>query len=390
MYQSESSSAASGGGALSSGDIVSIFYDPYENALSNINVDYSAGYDSVIDNYRKSIEDYAASQEDSSLENSEEDLDSVDENDSLEEDNTQGTTGDNDSAGATGDEAPQGDGSNGEVPEGEGNTTGDEAPQGDGSNGEVPEGEGNTTGDEAPQGDGSNGEVPEGEGNTTGDKAPQGDGSNGEVPEGGDVIQVLHKDEIREDFDANGIAASLHKSIIGAVDARVRNSLFEKYFDGNSEYKALNDAELEAVAIAYEEKYGKDLEDAIKSEFAYDIENKYVSRVRNATEIITFVNENGEEVSKYFGELTVDDISKDLLIQIADKFDKATVDICGTDEDVVWQIMTLDSDVLSEIIKYYNNSPRADFGDFESILKSEFFATFGRGKILEMYNEAVN
>ena len=368
LYQSESSSAASGGGALSSGDIVSIFYDPYENALSNINVDYSAGYDSVIDNYRKSIEDYAASQEDSSLENSDEDLDSVDENDSLEKDNTQGTTGDNDSTGATGDEAPQGDG----------------------SNGEVPEGEGNTTGDEAPQGDGSNGEVPEGEGNTTGDKAPQGDGSNGEVPEGGDVIQVLHKDEIREDFDANGIAASLHKSIIGAVDARVRNSLFEKYFDGNSEYKALNDAELEAVAIAYEEKYGKDLEDAIKSEFAYDIENKYVSRVRNATEIITFVNENGEEVSKYFGELTVDDISKDLLIQIADKFDKATVDICGTDEDVVWQIMTLDSDVLSEIIKYYNNSPRADFGDFESILKSEFFATFGRGKILEMYNEAVN
>ena len=134
--------------------------------------------------------------------------------------------------------------------------------------------------------------------------------------------------------------------------------------------------------------YCENFDSVLEDIFSYDTENELVSKLRNATEVIEYVDDDGNSVSKYLGEIKPEDISDDLLKKLATKYDAATVDKWGTDENAVWQIMSLDPEVLNELIEYYDNSARADIKSFGQTLKDEFFMTFGRGKILEKYKNA--
>ena len=201
---------------------------------------------------------------------------------------------------------------------------------------------------------------------------------------------VEHDCEVRENFDAEEVAKSLHDAAqLRGQAEMLQNSIFRKYFYGlEGEYEALNNAELDAVAQAYNEMYCENLDSVLEDIFSYDTENELVSKLRNATEVIEYVDDDGNSVSKYLGEIKPEDISDDLLKKLATKYDAATVDKWGTDENAVWQIMSLDPEVLNELIEYYDNSARADIKSFGQTLKDEFFMTFGRGKILEKYKNA--
>lgn len=201
---------------------------------------------------------------------------------------------------------------------------------------------------------------------------------------------VEHDCEVRENFDAEEVAKSLHDAAqLRGQAEMLQNSIFRKYFYGlEGEYEALNNAELNAVAQAYNEMYCENLDSVLEDIFSYDTENELVSKLRNATEVIEYVDDDGNSVSKYLGEIKPEDISDDLLKKLATKYDAATVDKWGTDENAVWQIMSLDPEVLNELIEYYDNSARADIKSFGQTLKDEFFMTFGRGKILEKYKNA--
>ena len=199
---------------------------------------------------------------------------------------------------------------------------------------------------------------------------------------------VERKQEVREGFDAELIASSLKSaSEDGIFGWGTHETTFKKYFEGTSNYPALNDAEIAQVAAAYESQYGESLEDMVRGEFSFKIEDKYVSKIQKSQEILETKNEDGTVNKKYVGDYNAQEVDEKFLKSMATKFHDATVGMWGTDEEAVWQVMNLEPAILKQVIEYYNNSPLADKKDFEKAIRGDF--TFGQqSELLELYDKA--
>lgn len=220
------------------------------------------------------------------------------------------------------------------------------------------------------------------------------DDADGSKPgeDNSDSLVAEHQEKVRDGFDAETVARSLNAAANpGIFGWGTDEKVFSKYFDGEDGYAALNGAELAQVAEVYESKYGKSLEQLIRDEYAWSQEDKYIGKIKNATETIDICDDDGNVIAtKYLCDAANDEeLSDDFLKYMAEKFYDSTAGKWGTDEEQAWQVLGLEPDVLKQVIEYYNNSPLADGKDFKKAMEDDFW-DMGIQEARTAYNNAMS